>query len=114
MWTNAFPAGVTAIFFTETAVVQRINSGGDPSSRTTVVAAWKCSRPQWLDQQQKERAGMGTIARALRVECEAPSATVKSRDRLILAGVDYRIAAAPQPIPAVSPSHYLVYLEDEG
>lgn len=98
----------------DAARVERINSGGDPDSRTVILAAWPCRRPQWLDQQQKERAGLATVTRALRVKCAPPTATVKVRDRFILGGVDYRIAAPPQPIPAVNPSHYLVYLEAEG
>lgn len=113
-WQNAFPDTVTAVFLTQAAAVQRINSGSDPDSRTTILAAWKCTTPQWLDQQQKERAGLATVNRALLVKCEPPTAVVKVRDRFILGGVDYRIAAPPQPVPAVDPSHYLVYLEAEG
>lgn len=113
-WLDVFPAAVTAVFFTQTAVVQRINSGSDPDARTTVLSAWKCTAPQWLDQQQKERAGLATVTRALGVKCAVPSATVKVRDRFILGGGDYRIAAPPQPVPVLNPSHYLVYLELEG
>lgn len=113
-WSRAFPAAVTAVYFTETAVVQRINSGDDPTDRATVLEKWRCSAPQWLDQQQKERAGLGTVARALSVKCEIPATAVKVRDRFVIGGVDYRIAAPPQPVPVINPSHYLVYLEVEG
>ena len=113
-WLNAFPDAVTAVYLTHEATVQRIDSGDDPDARTTVIARWKCSAPQWLDQQQKERAGLGAVTRALLVKCEAPSAAVKVRDRFTLNSVDYRIAAPPQPVPAVNPSHYLVYLEVDG
>jgi hypothetical protein len=113
-WSGAFPPAVVASFLTETAVVKRINSGDDPDSRTTIIAAWRCTQPQWLDQQQKERAGLGTLARAALVKCAYPSATVKVRDRFIIGGVDYRIAAPPQAVPIAEPSHYLVYLEAEG
>lgn len=113
-WSSAFPPAITAVFFTESAVVERINSGSDASSRTTIVAALKCSVPQWLDVQQKERAGLATTARALKVKSAIPSAAIRVRDRFIHNGTDYRIAAPPQPVPVTNPSHYLLYMEDES
>lgn len=113
---KGFPAPILAAFLTETADVERINSGSDPDDRTTIVNDLKCGQIQWLDQEQTERAGMGSVARLARVRTAVPTAQIKPRDRLVWSdGTDYRIRAV-QPFPANSgsASHYELLIEDEG
>lgn len=109
---KAFPSTIIAAFLPETAVIKRVTAGSDPDARTTIVASLKCDDPQWLDQEQKERSGMATVARALRVRC-AVNTSIHVRDRFVYNGVDYRILAVT-PVPAVNPSHYELIIEDEA
>lgn len=108
---KVFPSALVAAFLSETAVIQRVTAGSDPDARTTIVSSLKCDDPQWLDQEQKERAGMASVARALRVRCEV-NTSIHVRDRFVYNSTDYRIVAVT-PIPAVNPSHYELIIEDE-
>lgn len=116
---RAFTTGEIGRFqmeaLTQTAVIKRVSSGSDPDARSTVDSSVRCSEPRWLDQEQKERSGMGTIARLLQVTTESPGAAIyPMRDRFVYNSIDYRIRAVlPVPATSATPLHYTLYIEDE-
>ena len=59
---KAFPTAVLARLLPNDGAVKRIPAGSDPDARTTIVSSIRCDDPQWLDQEQKERAGLATVA----------------------------------------------------
>lgn len=109
-----FPGAVLGAMFTETAVVKAIPAGGDDTARTVVIAALDCTAPQALDDEDKERAGMATNARIMRVHCDVPdTAAITSRHRFVAGGIDYRIRGVTA-VPATNPAYLELLLEDEG
>lgn len=101
----------TAIGFD--AVLASIPSGSDPTARTTVIQSLACRNIHQLDEQEKERAGMATVAKALRCECEV-NALIRVRHRLIVGDDDYRIYGIQERPKNSAPLYYVLYLEDES
>ncbi len=95
------------------ALIASIPAGDDATARTAVIAAHPCRNLHQMDAQERERAGMGTVATAYRCECKA-SNLIKPRMRLITNGVDYRIYAIVARKRTSAPLYYVLYLEDEG
>jgi hypothetical protein len=98
--------------FKNTAVISRIPAGTDPDARVVVVASLRCSPVYEMDQDKKERAGMGTVKVARTVYCAVPGTAVQDRMRFILGSTDYRIHRAVNH-PADAPQFMELFLEDE-
>jgi hypothetical protein len=95
------------------ALIASIPSGSDASARTTVIAAHPCRNLHQMDTQERERAGMATVAIAYRCECKADS-RIKPRMRLRTGGIDFRIYAVVARKRTTAPLYYVLHLEDEG
>ncbi len=97
------------------ATITRIPAGNDPEAREVVVANVPCTAVHELDQEQKERAGMGTVKVGRLVFCPSPGVTIEKRMRFTLVGSQkeyaiHRVAGHP----ADAPAFLALYLEDES
>lgn len=110
---KAFPTSILARLLPNTATIKRIPAGSDPDARTTILTSLRCDDPQWLDQEQKERAGLAAVARLARVKTAVPTAAVKVRDVFVLDSTEYRVRAV-SPVPVANAAHYELLIEEEA
>ncbi len=101
--------------YSRMATISRIPAGNDPEAREVVVANVPCTAVHELDQEQKERADMGTVTAARLVYCPPQVVSIEKRMRLRLSGSTkeyaiHRVAGHP----ADAPAFLALYLEDEA
>lgn len=101
-------------YFTEKADILRIPAGTNENARVTVIDSLPCSEAFPLDGIERERAGMATIATAMRVYADVPFPyeEIKTDYRLLLGEVDYRIHNVLK-WPVTNPEYLEIFLEAE-
>lgn len=82
------------------------------TERETVISSIKCSRVVEMTQDQKERAGMGSLFQICEVTTEVPAVIIDEGYRFIRGSKDYKIRKVT-PIPDTSPAVYHMILEGE-
>lgn len=84
------------------------------TDRTIIQTNLKCSAPIEMKNDEKERAGLGTIASITLLWTAVPenSVEITEKHRILLNGIDYRIRKVKK-WPMINPDYYELHAEDE-
>lgn len=108
------PAFARAAIFSETCDIKKVPAGTDPDARDDVALDLACTFPQEMTDQDRERAGLGSMFSALRIHVDVPVvATIKENYRLVHLGVDYKIAKVKEH-PKGNPEYLELLLQEDG
>lgn len=105
---------VNTYLLDQTAAIAKVpDDAATDTERETVISSLKCSRVVEMTQDQKERAGMGSLFQICEVTTAVPSVTIDEGFRFIQGTVDYKIRKIT-PIPnAPTTAVYHMILEGE-
>lgn len=97
--------------------IQRIDEDAvdEATDRTTLQTELACSSPIEMKNDEKERAGLGSVASIGMMWAKIPSTgiVIQERDRVIIGALDFRVRKV-KAWPMVNPEFYELHVEDES